>query len=75
MGHPFELKWRERVDQPPSRMVTEIPDYPIPPPPIRRAEVEAPAAPVEIEMLPAPQIEADVHPAPKRARAAKAGKG
>ena len=67
---------RSRFDIWANRMVTEIPNYPAPPA-HPRAQVEATASAVEIESVPTPQIEADgsAQTAPKRARAAKVGKG
>jgi hypothetical protein len=64
---------RSRFDIWANRMVTEIPNYPAPAIPRRRAEVEAPAAAVEIETSPAPQIEAarPIKPAVRKARVAK----
>jgi hypothetical protein len=67
---------RSRFDIWASRMVTEIPAYPVPQPPIRRAEVETAASAVEIESVPVPQIEATTpaYAARKRPRTAKAGR-
>ena len=64
---------RSRFDIWATRMVTEIPDYPAPQPPIRRTEVETAAPTLEIETSPPPQIEATTSAAParKKARAAK----
>jgi hypothetical protein len=67
---------RSRFDIWANRMVTEMPDYTAPQPPIRRAEVETTAPALAIETSPAAQIEATVPAAPpaKKARAAKAGR-
>jgi hypothetical protein len=68
---------RSRFDIWADRMVTEIPDYPAPPPPLGQAEVETPQPALETQTSPAPEIEAGrpPQPVPKKAQAAKAGDG